>query len=569
MDIKELLIKNNYTTKEEYEKLEEKSKQISSSIEELVIGSNLITEEELGKLITKEYSIPHTSLIHKTIDPEVVKIIPEKIAIEKKIIAFEKSESTLKIGMTNPRDINTIEFLKKGTGYIIDPYFITELSFFEGLKLYKTSIKEELKNIIEKNEKESKDVKSEDTEALPIINITNTILEYAKTMGASDIHLEPLEERAVIRYRIDGILHDQATYSLDIHKAVVARIKILSNLKIDEHRLPQDGRFKTLVNDQEISFRVSTMPVYFGEVIVTRLLEDNAKSYNLEALGFRGGDLEKIKDSIKRTVGMILVTGPTGSGKSTTLYTILSQLNTPEVNINTVEDPIEYTMPRVNQTQVSANIGLTFANGLRSFLRQDPDIIMVGEIRDEETARLATQASLTGHLVLSTIHTTSAAGALPRLLDMGIEPFLISSTIEIVVAQRLVRTICQVCKEDYIVDKAVIDEITKELEGSNIDISKYLTNSSQTNDSVLYLSRGKGCDTCNNTGYLGRIGIFEVLIVNDAIRDLILKKASTDEIDKIARSHNMMSLVQNGFLKVLDKIKTLEEVYRVAKEDIE
>ena len=555
MDIKELLIKNNYTTKEEYEKLEEKSKQISSSIEELVIGSNLITEEELGKLITKEYSIPHTSLIHKTIDPEVVKIIPEKIAIEKKIIAFEKSESTLKIGMTNPRDINTIEFLKKGTGYIIDPYFITELSFFEGLKLYKTSIKEELKNIIEKNEKESKDVKSEDTEALPIINITNTILEYAKTMGASDIHLEPLEERAVIRYRIDGILHDQATYSLDIHKAVVARIKILSNLKIDEHRLPQDGRFKTLVNDQEISFRVSTMPVYFGEVIVTRLLEDNAKSYNLEALGFRGGDLEKIKDSIKRTVGMILVTGPTGSGKSTTLYTILSQLNTPEVNIDTVEDPIEYTMPRVNQTQVSSNIGLTFANGLRSFLRQDPDIIMVGEIRDNETADIAINAAMTGHLVLSTLHTNDASGAIPRLIDMQVESFLVASTLNVVIAQRLVRKLCNTCKKEYTMDAKEVSILSEQYEKKGV--GKKVTNNKYY--------KAVGCEYCNN-GYKGRVGIYEILEINDKIKELITKKESGEVIQKIAQSNGMSLMIEDGLEKAAEGLTSIEEVLRVVKE---
>jgi type IV pilus assembly protein PilB len=555
MDIKELLIKNNYTSKEEYEKLEEKSKQISSSIEELVIGSNLITEEELGNLITKEYSIPHTSLIHKTINPETVKIIPEKIAIEKKIIAFDKSESTLKIGMTNPRDINTIEFLKKGTGYIIDPYFITETSFFEGLKLYKTSIKEELKNIIEKNEKESKDVKSEDTEALPIINITNTILEYAKTMGASDIHLEPLEERAVIRYRIDGILHDQATYSLDIHKAVVARIKILSNLKIDEHRLPQDGRFKTLVNDQEISFRVSTMPVYFGEVVVTRLLEDNAKSYNLEALGFRGGDLEKIKDSIKRTVGMILVTGPTGSGKSTTLYTILSQLNTPEVNINTVEDPIEYTMPRVNQTQVSANIGLTFANGLRSFLRQDPDIIMVGEIRDNETADIAINAAMTGHLVLSTLHTNDASGAIPRLIDMQVESFLVASTLNVVIAQRLVRKLCNTCKKEYKMDAKELSILSEQYEKKGV--GKKVTNNKYY--------KAVGCEYCNN-GYKGRIGIYEILEINDKIKELITKKESGEVIQKIAQSNGMSLMIEDGLAKASEGLTSIEEVLRVVKE---
>ncbi len=555
MDLKELLIKNKYISNEEYEKLEDKSKQIGSSIEELIIGRNIITEDKLGELVTEEFSIPHISLIHKSIDPDTVKIIPEKIAIEKKIIAFEKTPSELKIGMTNPRDINTLEFIKKGTGYIIDPYFITEKSFFEGLKMYKTSIKEELKNIIEKNEKETKGLKGEDAEALPIINITDTILEYAKTMGASDIHIEPLEEKAIIRYRIDGILHDQATYSIDIHKAVIARIKILSNLKIDEHRLPQDGRFKISIDNQFISFRISIMPVYFGEVLVARLLEDNAKSYNLEALGFRGRDLEIIKDSIKRTVGMILVTGPTGSGKSTTLYTILSQLNTPEVNLDTIEDPIEYSMPRVNQTQVNTSIGLTFASGLRSFLRQDPDIIMVGEIRDNETADISINAAMTGHLVLSTLHTNDASGAIPRLIDMQIESFLVASTLNVVIAQRLVRKLCNTCKKEYSMDSKVLKILEEQYKKKGVD--KKITNTK--------FYQAVGCEYCTN-GYKGRIGIYEILQVDDEMKSLITHKATSEEIQKMAQEKGMSLMVEDGLAKAIEGITSIEEVLRVIKE---
>ncbi len=284
MDLKELLIKNNVLTESEYEELQEKAKQLNSSIEEMIIARNVISEDELGKFVEKQYGIPHVSLIHKTIDPDIVKIIPEKTAIERKVLAFDKTASNLKIGMTNPRDINTIEFIKKGTGFNVDAYYITENSFYEGLKLYKTSIKEELKDIIDKNAKEAK-VKGEESNALPIINIVDKILEYANSMGASDIHIEPMEKEALVRYRIDGILHDQATYPIKIHLAISSRIKILSNLKIDEHRLPQDGRFKTTINDQDVSFRVSTMPAYFGETLVLRLLKENAKEYNLESLG--------------------------------------------------------------------------------------------------------------------------------------------------------------------------------------------------------------------------------------------------------------------------------------------
>ncbi len=555
MNLKNILISKNYISESLYTELEEKAKQLNTSVEDLLIAQNTITEDKLGEIVETELSIPYISLAHKTIDPAVVKIIPEKTAIEKKIVAFDKTTSTLKIGMTNPRDINTIEFIKKGTGYNIDPYFITEKSFYEGLKFYKTSIKEELKDIIEKNAKESKNVKSGETEALPIINITDTILEYAKTMGASDIHIEPMETEAIVRYRIDGILHDQATYPLAVHQAVLARIKILANLKIDEHRLPQDGRFKSTISDRDISFRVSIMPVYSGEVLVMRLLEDNAKEYSLESLGMTGRDLSVIEDAIKRTVGMILVTGPTGSGKSTTLYTVLSELNTPEVNLDTIEDPIEYSMPRVNQTQVNANIGLTFASGLRSFLRQDPDVIMVGEIRDTETADIAINAAMTGHLVLSTLHTNDSSGAIPRLIDMHIESFLVSSTLNVIIAQRLVRKLCNNCKLEYSLDKKLIgileEQYTKKGVTKKITQAKFF--------------KPQGCEYCTN-GYKGRIGIYEVLEVTDDIKTLIARRENANVIQKAAQESGMSLMIEDGMRKAEEGITSLEEVLRVVKE---
>jgi type IV pilus assembly protein PilB len=555
MNLKNILISKNYISESLYTELEEKAKQLNTSVEDLLIAQNTITEDKLGEIVESELNIPYISLAHKTIDPAVVKIIPEKTAIEKKIVAFDKTTSTLKIGMTNPRDINTIEFIKKGTGYNIDPYFITEKSFYEGLKFYKTSIKEELKDIIEKNAKESKNVKSGETEALPIINITDTILEYAKTMGASDIHIEPMETEAIVRYRIDGILHDQATYPLAVHQAVLARIKILANLKIDEHRLPQDGRFKSTISDRDISFRVSIMPVYSGEVLVMRLLEDNAKEYSLESLGMTGRDLSVIQDAIKRTVGMILVTGPTGSGKSTTLYTVLSELNTPEVNLDTIEDPIEYSMPRVNQTQVNANIGLTFASGLRSFLRQDPDVIMVGEIRDTETADIAINAAMTGHLVLSTLHTNDSSGAIPRLIDMHIESFLVSSTLNVIIAQRLVRKLCNNCKLEYALDKKLIEILEEQY--TKKGVTKKITQAK--------FFKPQGCEYCTN-GYKGRIGIYEVLEVTDDIKTLIARRENANVIQKAAQESGMSLMIEDGMRKAEEGITSLEEVLRVVKE---
>ncbi len=554
MDLKELLIKNSVLTESEYEELQEKARQLNSSIEEMIIARNVISEDDLGKLIEKQYGIPHISLIHKTIDPDIVKVIPEKTAIERKVIAFDKTASNLKIGMTNPRDINTIEFIKKGTGFNVDAYYITENSFYEGLKLYKTSIKEELKDIIDKNAKDAK-VKGEESNALPIINIVDKILEYANSMGASDIHIEPMEKEALVRYRVDGILHDQATYPIKIHLAISSRIKILSNLKIDEHRLPQDGRFKTTINDQEVSFRVSTMPAYFGETVVLRLLKENAKEYNLETLGVQGRDYEILKSSIKKTVGMILVTGPTGSGKSTTLYTILSLLNTPEVNISTAEDPIEYSMPRVNQTQVNPKIGLTFAEALRSFLRQDPDIMMIGEIRDNETADIAINAAITGHLVLSTLHTNDAASAIPRLIDMHIESFLVSSTLNTIIAQRLVRKLCNNCKTEQKLDQKMISILQEQYDKKGID--------KKINGNAFY--KPVGCEYCSN-GYNGRVGIYEILEVTDTIKELIIKKDNASNIQKKAQEEGMTLMVEDGIQKAQQGITSIEEVLRVIKE---
>ena len=555
MDIRELLIENKFVTSSQYDEIAIKAKQISSSIDELLISQNIITEDQLGSLIEKKYSIPYVNLSQKSINPETIKIIPEKTALNKKIVAFEKTMSTLNIGMVNPRDINTIEFIKKGTGYNINPYYITEKSFYEALKFYKTSIKEELKDIIEKAQKDAKNISSNDTEAIPIIKITDKILEYANTQGASDIHIEPQEKEALIRYRIDGILHDQANLSLHIYQAVVARIKILSNLKIDEHRLPQDGRFKTKINDLDISFRVSLMPVYYGEVVVARLLESSAKEYSLDSLGLLDNDLNIVADSIKKTVGMILVTGPTGSGKSTTLYTMLSLVNNPEVNIDTIEDPIEYSMTRINQTQILPQVGLTFASGLRAFLRQDPDILMVGEIRDNETADIAINAAMTGHLVLSTLHTNNALGAIPRLLDMQVEPFLLSSTLNLIIAQRLVRKLCNSCKEEYKMDQKLLKVLETQLKKmgitENIKENKYF--------------KARGCQYCSN-GYKGRIGIYEILEIDDKIKDLITKKENGEVIQKIAQANGMTLMIEDGLAKAGEGITSIEEVLRVVKE---
>jgi len=402
---------------------------------------------------------------------------------------------------------------------------------------------------------------------MPIIKIVDTLIKHAILQRASDIHIEPLEKDLIVRYRIDGILHEAMTLPKQIAAGVVARIKILSNMKLDEHRLPQDGRFKIDTDDYKISFRVSVLPVYEGEKVVMRLLPENSKGFTLEKLGFWGRNLEIIHRQMKKPNGMILVTGPTGCGKTTTLYTILDILNTPEINISTVEDPIEYRLPRVNQTQVSPKIGLTFANGLRSLLRQDPDIIMVGEIRDDETASLAINASLTGHLVLSTLHTNSAAGSLPRLLDMKAEPFLISSTVNCIEAQRLVRQLAPGTGEKYRLSKVEIETLAKNI---NVELAvkalrqeKLISEKQDLGDVDFY--KPKGTPDCPD-GYKDRIGIHEVLEVTETIKELIIRHATADEIQKQAREEEMLTMLEDGLIKAARGLTSIEEVLRVTKE---
>jgi type IV pilus assembly protein PilB len=409
-------------------------------------------------------------------------------------------------------------------------------------------------------------------EDLPIIRIVDTLIKHAILQSASDIHIEPDEKEVRVRYRIDGILHDAMTLPRQVLDGLVARIKVLSNLKLDEHRLPQDGRFKIEKEGYKISFRVSMLPVFEGEKIVMRLLDETSKGLTLEKMGLDGEALEIVHRAIKRPNGMILVTGPTGSGKTTTLYTVMDILNTPEVNISTVEDPIEYRMIRVNQTQVNAKIGMTFAAALRSLLRQDPDILMVGEIRDGETMQIAIEAAMTGHLVLSTLHTNSAAATLPRLLDMGAEAFLIASTVNVIIGQRLVRKLCNECKTSHTLDEKEVKSLKASFDMDNILAMlkkapelKGLVTEKSTWKNIIF-GRPKGCEKCNKEGYHGRLGIFEVLEMNEEMGKLVTSNASSDVIDQKARENGMRTMNEDGFIKAVQGITSLEEVIRVTKE---
>jgi len=541
-----------------------------------LVFEGLVSQEELIKLEAYILGIPFVSLDKEIIPPAILKIIPEPIARSHNIIAFRKKENTLEVAMLDPEDLRTIEFLKKTANLKILPRLTTPEGIKNALQQYQKTLEAEFGEIIKKEaggikhikeDEETGTEKKEDllkvAEELPVIRIVDTLMKHAILQRASDIHVEPTEKEVVVRYRIDGILHDAMILPKQITQGIVARIKVLSNLKLDEHRLPQDGRFKIETEDYRYSIRVSVLPVFDGEKIVMRLLPETTKALSLEGLGLSGEYLEKVQDSLRRPVGILLVTGPTGSGKTTTLYSMMEILNNPGVNISTIEDPVEYRMPRVNQTQVNPKIGLTFASGLRTLVRQDPDIMMVGEIRDNETADLAINAALTGHLVLSTLHTNNAAGSIPRMIDMKVEPFLISSTLNLILAQRLVRRLCGE-KEKYILKESELKDIAKYCDLDRIlkilKEEKVVKPDAEWKDIHFY--RPKMTNECPD-GYQGRVGIFEVLPITETMKELIVKLATSDQIQKQAVKEGMRTMVEDGFVKASQGVTSLEEVLRV------
>jgi len=556
---------------------------------EVLLEKKLVPVDEMEKVQAYVLGIPFVDLTDIDIEPEVLKIISEPVSRQYSAISFEKKDKQLRVAMLEPNDLQFIDFISKKTGLNIIPCMTNKKGIEKGLSLFQKSLKAEFgemvgrsdikglndgdKVVVKKDKSEKYGIDLEKAaEDLPVIKIVDTLLKHAIIEGASDIHIEPEEKDVVIRYRVDGVLHDAMTLPRVIMLGIVARIKILSNLKIDEHRLPQDGRFKIETGEYKVAFRVSILPVFDGEKIVMRLLNETSNDLTLKQIGFRERDLAVTENEIKKPNGMILVVGPTGSGKTTTLYTIAAILNTPDVNISTLEDPVEYRMPRINQSQVNAKINFTFAAGLRTLLRQDPDIIMVGEIRDKETAELAVHAALTGHLVLSTLHTSSAAGTLPRLTDMGIESFLLASTANVIISQRLVRKICPECKEEFTLDEASykslsknfdIDLISGAVKKSGVMTKEYKNNKQMWLDIKFY--KGKGCNKCRD-GYKGRIGIFEVLQVNDRLSKLISGSAQVDEIEQASREEGMTTMLEDGIIKIVQGKTTLEEVIRVTKE---
>jgi len=578
--LREFVSDSEMIKKEDLEVAFNEAENQGKKLGDVLIEKKLIEEVKLRKLYAYILGIPFVDLTKEVIDQDILQIIPEPIARKHKIVAFERSGKELKVAMLNPEDIQTIDFIRKKSGLKIINCLTSEESMDNILKQYEKSLKAEFGDIIDKNSSEVEEGEEENlqeiAQKLPIIKIVDTLIKHAILQEASDIHIEPDEKEFRVRYRIDGILHDAMTLPIQVQQGIIARIKVLSNLKLDEHRIPQDGRFKIEKEGLKISFRVSILPIFNGEKVVMRLLNESSKGLTLEQMGVTGRGLEIIHLHIKKPNGMILVTGPTGSGKTTTLYTIMDILNTPEVNISTVEDPVEYRMPRINQTQIYPKVGLTFAAGLRALLRQDPDIIMVGEIRDKETMEMAIHSSMTGHLVLSTLHTNSAAGTLPRLLDMGAEPFLLASTINVIIAQRLVRKLCPDCRKEYKLssediknlednyDMERIFEVIKKGHGPKEEKSSSPKEKNRWNEIKFY--KPAGCEQCGKEGYKGRLGIYEVLEVDDDMKKLISQKSPAEEIEKAAKEKGMLTMVEDGFDKAAQGMTSVEEILRVTRE---
>ncbi|MEI8174629.1 MAG: GspE/PulE family protein [bacterium] len=583
---KKFILDSGLVSKVDFDFALEASEAKKQKIGNILLSEGKISETDLRRAMAFVLGIPFISLVDKKIDFPILSFIPEPIARNYNIVAYAKSELGLEVAMIDVDDLPVIDFIKKRSGLRILSRLTDTASIKAVLVQYRKSLKVEFQNIIQKESSElqnnpidentekpieNSDEKSETelkslAEDLPVVKIVDSLIFHAILQNASDIHIEPGEHELTVRYRIDGILHDAMVLDKSAGAGITARIKVLSNLKLDEKRLPQDGRFKKEQDGEKISFRVSTLPTFFGEKTVMRILKENAHGFSLEGLGFHGEALERIHSSLLQRTGMVLATGPTGSGKTTTLYTMLDILNKPEVNISTVEDPIEYQMPRVNQTQVKPEIGLSFANGLRSLLRQDPDIIMVGEIRDGETAGLAVNASLTGHLVLSTIHTNSAAGAIPRLIDMGVEPFLITATVKTIIAQRLVRRLTPK-KEKYFLSSAEMKNLEKVVDLDRVLgflKNENIVGEKDTWDKIAFYKAVKSSEF--EDGYSSRIGMHEVLKVTPTIKEMIISGKSQDEIEIQAKAEGMMTMIEDGVFQAVLGVTTLEEVFRVVSE---
>jgi len=541
----ELILKGKLISKSDLDETLAFADSTKTSLHEAIISKNLLTDEKIGRLTAEHLGVPFIVLSQQAIPEDVGRIIPEKVARRNNAFAFEKDKLSVKVAMSDPTNTSFLAFVNKKTGLKTVCYYATEKDIETTIKLYKKLLQKVIDDLL----------KGDFQNEAPIIKILEELIRTAYDDKASDIHIEPEEDLSLVRFRIDGVLQDMVRFPRKLHDRIITRIKVLSNLRTDEHLSAQDGKMELALERENLDIRVSIIPIAEGEKVVMRLLSSKSREITLSDLGVNDEDLKKITNAFGKSYGMILSTGPTGSGKTTSIYAILKILNTRGKNITTIEDPVEYKIKGANQVQVNVKTNLTFANGLRSILRQDPNIIFVGEIRDSETAAIAVNAALTGHLVLSTLHTNDAATAIPRLIDMKVEPFLVASTVSVIIAQRLVRKICELCKEKvtYKYDD-IVKHASKEL------VDKYLGKKAE-----VTIFQGKGCKICRSTGYSGRLGLFEVLEVTKNIRKLVSGKVDADIIETAAKEEGMRTMLDDGLEKVSKGMTTIEEVIRATK----
>ena len=591
--IEKLIIDNHLVSDEDLRAAKEEMAESTKTLIEILVERKLLSDEDSTKLVAYSTGTPYVELEGREIDQKILRLLPRDVAATYEAVPFELNGSELSVAMVDPSNLQAVDFIARKTGYSLKTYMALKRQIDAVIANYTEGLGEEVAQVLnqatsnsqpsnaeEQKEQDKKSFKdaAKDVENLvqdaPITRALNAILEYAINSKASDIHIEPRETELKIRFRIDGILQDAMTLPKTTEPPLISRIKILSNLKIDEHRIPQDGEAQYKVGDREVDLRIAIAPITHGEQVVMRILDKSESLMSLDSLGFRGRSLRLIQQGMNKPHGMILSTGPTGSGKSTTLYAVIQEIKNVAINIVTLEDPVEYKIDGINQIQVNPGVGLTFASGLRSILRQDPNVIMVGEIRDHETADLAVQAALTGHVVLSTLHTNSASGVLPRMLDMNIEPFLIASTVNTVIGQRLVRKVCDNCKKPFESSQAATQMVNRvlgavlpknESESAAKEAELGYENLPIYNEKAYTLYKGEGCSQCSD-GYKGRTGIYEVFELNDAMEKLLVQHATTTDIQKQAQADGMLTMQQDGMLKVLLGLTTLEEVSRVASD---
>ena len=549
--LKNLVLKSRLVTSKLMEEAVSQAVTTARPLEDTLVEKDMVTDEQLGTLIAKYYQVPFINLAKLTIPESVFYLIPERMARKFKIIAFARDSSGLKIAAYDPTQKEILGFLAKKTRTKVIPHYATALDVVTVLRAYEKDLQKTVDSLL-KEEVWSPKTLLEDP---PVAKIVDLLIDTAYQARASDIHIEPGENDSLARFRIDGLLQDALHVPKFLHDRIVTRIKVLSNLRTDEHLAPQDGKMRVALEEETIDIRVSIIPVVAGEKAVLRLLSTRTRELSFADLGMNEADLKKVAAAYSKSYGMILSTGPTGSGKTTSIYSVLKILNTREKNITTVEDPVEYQIKGANQIQVNPKANLTFATGLRSILRQDPNIIFVGEIRDADTAGIAVNAALTGHLVLSTLHTNDAATAIPRLSDMKVEPFLVASTVSVIIAQRLVRRICNQCKQSHSI---TLVELVKNFPEAEV---RQIIGSAKT----LTIYTGRGCKACRFTGYAGRVGLFEVLEVNNNIRKLITQKSDSDVIAGTARQQGMKTMLEDGLDKIKHGVTTVEEVLRVTK----